>query len=90
MRFKLVEMGISLKPETEQLVQEEIRNGHFRSIDDLIVEGVNAWRQRLTPARSSSEQRRQAIERALSFAKDRAIPLEGITIKGLIHEGHRL
>jgi len=35
-----------LKPETEQLVQEEIRLGHFHSLDELIVEGVNAWRAR--------------------------------------------
>ena len=83
-------MSICLRHETEQLVQEEIRNGHFRSVDDLIVEGVNALRQRLTTTRSSSEQRRQAIERALSFAKDRAIPLDGISIKDLIHEGHGL
>ena len=34
---------MQLKPETEQLVQEEIRNGHFHSVDELIVQGVHAW-----------------------------------------------
>ncbi|MFN0168792.1 MAG: hypothetical protein ACKV22_20395 [Bryobacteraceae bacterium] len=38
-------MTIHLKPETEQLVMEELRSGHFRTVDDLIVEGVQAWRQ---------------------------------------------
>jgi Arc/MetJ-type ribon-helix-helix transcriptional regulator len=37
-------MTVDLKPETERLVQEEISNGHFRSVDELITEGVYAWR----------------------------------------------
>lgn len=37
---------IELKPETEQLVQEEIRRGHFHSVDELIVQGVKAWREK--------------------------------------------
>jgi Arc/MetJ-type ribon-helix-helix transcriptional regulator len=37
---------VQLKPETEQLVQEEIRNGHFHSVDELIVQGVRAWREK--------------------------------------------
>lgn len=37
---------IELKPETEQLVQEEIQRGHFHSVDELIVQGVNAWREK--------------------------------------------
>lgn len=37
---------IELKPETEQLVQEEIQRGHFHSVDELIVQSVNAWRER--------------------------------------------
>ena len=37
---------MQLKPETEQLVQEEISSGHFHSVDELIVEGVYAWREK--------------------------------------------
>jgi hypothetical protein len=39
-------MIIELKPETEQLVQEEIRRGHFHSVDELIVQTVHAWREK--------------------------------------------
>ena len=39
-------MTVELKPDTERLVQEEIRRGHFHSVDELIVEGVNAWREK--------------------------------------------
>jgi Arc/MetJ-type ribon-helix-helix transcriptional regulator len=83
-------MTINVKPETEQLVQEEIRNGHFRSVDEIIVEGVQAWREKHRSKQIGSEQRRKAVEEALAFAKDKAIPLGGISIKELIHEGHRL
>jgi Arc/MetJ-type ribon-helix-helix transcriptional regulator len=39
-------MTIEIKPETEQLVQEEIESGHFHSVDELIIQGVHAWRER--------------------------------------------
>ena len=39
-------MTVELKPETERLVQEEMRRGHFHSVDELIVEGVTAWREK--------------------------------------------
>ena len=37
---------MELKPETEQLVQEEIRRGHIHSVDELIVYGVRALREK--------------------------------------------
>ena len=43
---KVSTMMIELKPETEQLVQEEIRRGHFHSVDELIVQTVYAWREK--------------------------------------------
>ena len=39
-------MSIDLSPETERLVREEISSGHFRSVDDLIISGVHAWREK--------------------------------------------
>ena len=37
-----------------------------------------------------AEERRIAVERALAFAKNEAISLGGVSIKELIHEGHRM
>ena len=37
---------MELKPETERLVQEEIRLGHFHSVDEVIVQGVYALREK--------------------------------------------
>jgi hypothetical protein len=37
-------VAVELKPETEKLVREEIRNGHFHSVDEMIKAGVYARR----------------------------------------------
>jgi hypothetical protein len=42
----LENMTVELKPETERLVQEEIRRVHFDSVDEVIVQGVYALRER--------------------------------------------
>jgi len=39
-------MTVELKPETERLVQEELRRGHFHSVDEVIVQGVCALREK--------------------------------------------
>ena len=38
--------NVELKPETERLVREEIQRGHFDSLDELIVQGVYALREK--------------------------------------------
>lgn len=52
-------MPIELKPETERLVREEIRNGNFHSVDELIVEGVHAWREKHDTQSPAARQRRK-------------------------------
>ena len=83
-------MTIDVKPETEQLVQQEIQSGHFRSADEIIVEGIQSWREKHKGKQMGAEERRKAVEQALVFAREKAISLRGISIKELIHEGHRL
>ena len=39
-------MTVELKPETERLVREEIQRGNFESMDDVIVQGVYALREK--------------------------------------------
>jgi len=52
-------MIVQLKPETERLVQEEIRRGHFHSVDEVIVQGVYALREKsqMTAARPRPRKR---------------------------------
>ena len=53
-------MTIRIKPETERLVNEELKSGHFRSVDEIIVQGVRAWREkpRIKPTLASRKLRR--------------------------------
>ena len=46
-------MTVELKPETERLVQEEIRRGHFQSVDEVIVQGVYALREKSNTAQAA-------------------------------------
>jgi len=55
-------MTIDIKPETKELVQEEIRRGHFRSVDEIIVEGVNAWREKHVPDAADGKPRKPLYE----------------------------
>lgn len=41
-------MPLNLKPETERLVHDELRQGHFRSLDEIIVQGITAWHEKNT------------------------------------------
>jgi Arc/MetJ-type ribon-helix-helix transcriptional regulator len=82
-------MVIQLNPETERLVQEEMQSGRFHSIDEIILQGIRTRHEKEQP-QPSEAQRRQAVERALDFARHRAVCLDGISIKQLLHEGHRV
>jgi Arc/MetJ-type ribon-helix-helix transcriptional regulator len=81
-------MSIDLKPETERLVQEEIRSGHFQNIDELIVEGVRAFREKTSmQSLFSNECAAEAVGRLRELRK--GVTLGGLKIKDLAHEGHR-
>ncbi len=54
-------MAIDVKPETEQLINEEIRRGHFRSADELIVEGVSAWCEKHRVRRAAARKPRKNL-----------------------------
>ena len=64
-------MSIDVSPETERVVREELQKGHFRSVDDLIVSGVQAWLERNLPgappsSASGAEKAREFVEWAKS------------------------
>ena len=73
---------MELKAETERLVQEEIRSGHFHSVDELIVQGVLAWREKHEGSQLSeapANQRRPAGKKSLAqlFAES---PFKGLSM----------
>ena len=58
-------MTIHIKPETERLVKEELQSGQFRSVDEIIVEGVQARREKArtpVPAASRRAPRKNLVD----------------------------
>lgn len=80
-------MTINIKLETERLVKQELQNGHFRSVDEMIVEGILARRDGIP---LSNEVRRKTTAEAVAHIRElrqgNFLP-EGVTIKDLINEG---
>jgi Arc/MetJ-type ribon-helix-helix transcriptional regulator len=48
-------MIIDISPETERVVREELRSGHFQSVDDLILSGIQAWREKNSTTPTATE-----------------------------------
>lgn len=69
-------MSIDVNPETERLVREEIRSGHFRSVDELIVSGVHAWREKNKSTAAPATAPKKSL---LQFFRDS--PLVGLELE---------
>lgn len=82
-------MKINLTPEQEKIVTEELKSGHFRSVEEVIDEALQVLREREQPAKPDGAQR-EAVREMIAFVEKNRARLEGISVKELIHEGHRL
>lgn len=85
-------MDINLTPEQERIVKEELNSGHFRTAEEVIDEALRALqeRQKASPAGTPNGAQREAVREMLAFLERNRVRLEGISVKELIHEGHRL
>lgn len=86
-------MTIEINPETERLMREVISGGHFRSVDDLIVTGINAWREKalsLSDTYQAAAARQKAGEKIRELRKgvtlDRPV---GMSLREYAHIGHK-
>ena len=84
-------MNINLTCEQEKIIHEELQSGRFRTAEEVIAEALQALRKRgqSTGAAPHGAQR-EAVREMLTFVKENHVRLEGISVKELIHEGHRL
>jgi Arc/MetJ-type ribon-helix-helix transcriptional regulator len=80
-------MTIDLSAETERLVREEIESGHFRSVDELITEGLQALRAQKRAVGGRLQHYQDAAARLRELRK--GVNLGGLHLKDLTHEGHR-
>ncbi|HUJ30841.1 MAG TPA: hypothetical protein VLY23_06135 [Candidatus Acidoferrum sp.] len=84
-------MNINLTPEQERIVKDELKAGHFRSVEEVIGEALQALRDKEKSAVASTNGAQlEAVREMLAFVEKNRVRLEGVTVKELIHEGHRL
>jgi Arc/MetJ-type ribon-helix-helix transcriptional regulator len=85
-------MNIRLTPAQQKMIQEELKNGHFRSAEEVIGEALEALREkeRLSAAGGAKNGQHEAVREMLEFVEKNRARLDGISVKELIHEGHRL
>ncbi len=85
-------MNIKLTPEQIKIVNDELRSGHFRTPEEVIAEALEALRtkERSSPAPVPNGDQREAVQEMLTFVAANRTSLEGISVKQLLHEGHRL
>jgi Arc/MetJ-type ribon-helix-helix transcriptional regulator len=85
-------MTIHLTPEQEKIVKEELESGHFRTAEELISQALHALRATATSSGKSGNNggHREAVREMMEFVEKNRTSLHGISVKELIHEGHRL
>jgi len=85
-------MNINLTPEQEKIVKDELNSGHFRSVEEVIGEALHVLRSKEQSSTSTEMNggAREAVREMIAFVEKNRVRLEGVSVKELIHEGHRL
>ena len=85
-------MPNKLTPEQEEIVKAELKSGQFRSVEEVVGEALKALREKelSSPSSASNGAQREAVHEMLSFVEKNHATLDGISVKELIHDGHRL
>jgi len=85
-------MNIHLTPEQERIVNDELKSGHFESAEEVIAHALAALREKEASSRTadSNGHDHAAVREMVSFVEKNRTSLQGISVKQLIHEGHRL
>jgi putative addiction module CopG family antidote len=85
-------MNVNLTPEQEKIVRDELKSGHFRTVEEVIGEALHVLREKeqSSTAGTPNGAQREAVREMLVFVGKNHVRLEGISVKELIREGHRL
>lgn len=85
-------MNIDLTPEQERIVEDELKAGHFHSVEEVIGNALQALqeKEKLAADAIANGAQRDAVSEMLAFAEKNRVRLEGASVKELIREGRRL
>jgi Arc/MetJ-type ribon-helix-helix transcriptional regulator len=81
-------MNINLTPEQEQIINDEVKSGHFRSAEEVTAKALVALREKERPDDTGHHD--DAVHEMLNVVEKNRPPLHGVSVKQLIHAGHRL
>jgi hypothetical protein len=74
-------MTVELKPETERLVREELQSGHVQTVDELIVHGVHAVREKSKAARAATVPPRKPRKNLADFLLESPLRGSGLRLE---------
>ena len=85
-------MKIDLTPEQEAIVKSKLQSGRFRTIEEVIGEALHALREkdRSSTVVEPNGAQREAAREMIAFVEHNRTRLDGVSVKALIREGHRL
>ena len=86
-------MNVKLTPEQEQIVKDELKAGNFHSAEEVIGRALQVFHRQLAVADTSAKTsvaQKNAVAEMIAFVEENHVRLSGISVKDLIHEGHRL
>lgn len=81
-------MTITLTPEQQQIVDDQLRLGMYRTPEDVVASALRALRKVNTRAIGPGGGQQEAVDEMLRFVEGNRTTLTGISVKELIHEGH--
>ena len=84
-------MNIRLTPEQERIISDELRSGRFHSADEVVATALAALREKEGFSTAGRNGRYDdAVREMFRFVEKNRTSLDGISVKQLLHEGHRL
>jgi len=86
-------MTVTLTSEQEQIVRDELATGLYYTPEEVIARALRLLRQTERNSNQTEQRlgaRRQAVRDMLDFVEKNHTPVADVSVKDLIHEGHRL
>ena len=83
-------MQIHLTPEQEQIINDALKSGHFRSAEEVVAKALSVLHEKEALPTDQNGRYETAVREMIRFAEKNRTPLHGVSVKQLLHEGHRL
>jgi Arc/MetJ-type ribon-helix-helix transcriptional regulator len=80
-------MTITLKPDTERLINEELKRGHYKDAEEVIQRALQTLHATHRASLSQVSECQEAAARIRELRQ--GVTLGGLKIQDLIHEGHK-